>query len=94
MQVVQEICRLSTALPVGPTTSHKFFTALREAFRRYPQAKWFFLIDDDTYVSAHNLMRVLAPLDHSSVFYGGGTMFFNGCGVRLIGSGPRFCHGG
>jgi hypothetical protein len=73
---------------------HKFFTALREAFRRYPQAKWFFLIDDDTYVSAHNLMRVLAPLDHSSVFYGGGTMFFNGCGVRLIGSGPRFCHGG
>lgn len=73
---------------------HKFFTALREAFRRHPHAKWFFLIDDDTYVSAHNLLRVLALLNHADVFYGGATMFFSGCGVRILGSGPRFCHGG
>jgi hypothetical protein len=74
---------------------HKFFTALREAYRRHPQAKWFFMIDDDTYVSSHNLLRVLAQLDAATPVFAGSTMFFNGCGVQLtLGGGPRFCHGG
>ena len=76
---------------------YKFLVSFRRAFEMFPNATWFFMIDDDTYVSARNLASVLAKRhDPVNGIYAGNVM---GCNCCDAGRTPRykqmlFAHGG
>lgn len=76
----------------------KNFPAFREAYRLFPDAKWYFMLDDDTFVSARNLATyVLALTDTATGVYQGNLMGFNGCGLNSAHPPvhtPLFGHGG
>lgn len=62
------------------------------------------MIDDDTYILKHNLAELLSTYDHRKPYYFGNANVFNGCdgivkfylpiGVKNMGDGPSFAHGG
>ena len=76
---------------------HKNLPAFRRAMQLYPQAKWYFMIDDDTYVSARNLAAFVAKTpDTANGIYSGNIM---GCACCGAGQNERyrqvlFAHGG
>lgn len=84
------------ALPGWHTDQHKNLPAFRRAFELFPQAKWFFMIDDDTYVSARNLARFVTARNSSAGVYAGNVMGCNCCeaGKSARYSPVRFAHGG
>ena len=49
----------------------KNFPALIDLHRRFPQQKWIFFHDDDTYVFIENLLTGLGKYDHNRDFYVG-----------------------
>ncbi|KAI9189790.1 hypothetical protein H9P43_001223 [Blastocladiella emersonii ATCC 22665] len=75
--------------------AYKNIPAVREMYHRYPDAKWYIMIDDDTYVFMENLHRVLSALDPSEPHYVGAPNHFRDCdGITKLGDGPMFAHGG
>nr|KAJ3404280.1 hypothetical protein HK105_003929 [Polyrhizophydium stewartii] len=75
--------------------AHKNLPGFRELFSRFPDADWFVMIDDDTFMFMDNLQRSLAHLDPDGEHYiGSRTMFFGCDGVTRMGDGPGFAHGG
>ncbi|TPX57601.1 hypothetical protein PhCBS80983_g03742 [Powellomyces hirtus] len=74
---------------------HKNLPGFRELWNRFPNAEWFVMIDDDTYVFLDNLADRLAMYDPDGKHYFGAKTQFVGCdGVRQWGAGPYFAHGG
>lgn len=61
--------------------AHKNLPALEYLMQQFPNAKWFLLIDDDTYLFKHNLKRFLTSLNSSDSHYIGTPYTFNGCGL-------------
>ncbi|KAL7749893.1 hypothetical protein RI367_004769 [Sorochytrium milnesiophthora] len=75
--------------------AHKNLPAFREMYHRYPDGKWYVMIDDDTYMFMENLHVFLRGFNHSEPWYLGAPNHFRGCdGVRKLGEGPPFGHGG
>lgn len=59
--------------------------------RRFPDASWYILADDDTYVFMANARHVAKKLDPVKGHYLGYAMHFRGCaGVKDFGEGPLF----
>jgi hypothetical protein len=66
-----------------------------ELYNHFPDAKWFILIDDDTYLFMENVHEYLSQFDHTMPYYLGNPNMFVGCdGVSEFGQGPLFAHGG
>lgn len=65
--------------------------ALQLAYNRFPDAKWFFLIDDDTYVHTHNFLHWLDMLDPDIDHWTGGLVplqfFVHGGGGTVLSRG-------
>ena len=73
----------------------KNLPGIKKLFETFPNAKWYIMIDDDTYLFRHNLLANLANYDHQKRFYFGSATKFMGCdGVTKFGQGPAFAHGG
>lgn len=85
------------AAPGWHTDQHKNLPAFRRAFELFPSARWYFMIDDDTYVSARNLALFVNTRTNSTAsVYAGNIM---GCNCCDAGKTPRyrpvrFAHGG
>ncbi|KAI8589466.1 hypothetical protein BDZ88DRAFT_462109 [Geranomyces variabilis] len=74
---------------------HKNLPGFRELWNRFPDAEWFVMIDDDTYVFFDNLADRLSIYDPDGAHYFGAKTQFIGCdGIRQWGAGPYFAHGG
>ncbi|TPX71523.1 hypothetical protein SpCBS45565_g01062 [Spizellomyces sp. 'palustris'] len=74
---------------------NKNLPGFRELWTHFPDADWFVMIDDDTYVFFDNLADILKEFDPKEVFYIGAKNMFIGCdGVKNWGEGPYFAHGG
>ncbi|KAJ3099692.1 hypothetical protein HDU97_002861 [Phlyctochytrium planicorne] len=75
--------------------AHKNLPGFRELYKMYPNADWYLMIDDDTYVFMDNVHTMLSKLDPSHPWYIGNANVFVGCdGVSKFGEGPLFAHGG
>ncbi|KAI9141771.1 hypothetical protein BKA69DRAFT_1028188 [Paraphysoderma sedebokerense] len=75
--------------------AHKFLSGYRQLYLKFPDAKWYIMIDDDSYVFMENLHYYLQKLDPSKPYYIGSPTSFVGCdGVNNFGDGPEFAHGG
>ncbi|KAI9164464.1 hypothetical protein H9P43_008315 [Blastocladiella emersonii ATCC 22665] len=75
--------------------ANKFLPGLRALYDEHPDADWYILVDDDTYLAMENVHRALSPLDASHPHYFGAGASFAGCdGVTRFGDGPTFAHGG
>jgi hypothetical protein len=61
------------------TDAHKNLPGFREAYLRYPDMDWYFMIDDDTYVLWNNLFDVLDSYDPSKPWYMGLVYHYVGC---------------
>jgi hypothetical protein len=76
----------------------KNIPAVVEAFRLFPNASFYLMIDDDTFLSARNLAAHLADLHDDDVgIYQGNAMGFTGCGATDATPDwkkPLFAHGG
>lgn len=75
--------------------AHKNFPGYRELWTRFPDADWFFMLDDDSYVYWDHFERAHASKNPDDVHYIGSSNMFVGCdGVKKFGDGPLFGHGG
>ncbi|KAJ3042522.1 hypothetical protein HDV00_007056 [Rhizophlyctis rosea] len=75
--------------------AHKNLPGLRELWSRFPDAKWYFMVDDDTYVFWENMRLALSTINADEPHYYGAKNVFKGCdGVKKFGDGPHFAHGG
>ena len=75
--------------------AHKNLPGFRYLFESYPDALWYFMIDDDTYLFIDNLVKLLEPYDPYKPHYFGAHNLFVGCdGVKTFEEGPPFAHGG
>ncbi|KAJ3016281.1 hypothetical protein HKX48_004128 [Thoreauomyces humboldtii] len=74
---------------------HKNLPGLQELWERFPDASWFVMVDDDSYVFFDNLLGRLNMYDPDGRHYFGAKTQFVGCdGVTSWGAGPFFAHGG
>jgi len=75
--------------------AHKFLPGFKILNDRFPHAKWYVMIDDDTYLIMRNLAHLLKAYDPSKPYYIGNGNVFVGCdNVKKFGEGPSFAHGG
>ncbi|KAJ3016416.1 UNVERIFIED_CONTAM: hypothetical protein HDU68_012227 [Siphonaria sp. JEL0065] len=75
--------------------ANKNLPGLKKLYETYPDANWFMMIDDDTYVFVDNLVDYLSTLDPQTPYYIGRANSFVGCaGIVNHGDGPEFAHGG
>ncbi|KAJ3193379.1 hypothetical protein HK101_004933 [Irineochytrium annulatum] len=75
--------------------AHKNLPGFQLLYTTYPDADWYVMIDDDTYLFMTNLDNFLKGKDPEEPFYTGNANVFVGCdGVRNFGEGPSFAHGG
>lgn len=76
--------------------AHKNLPGYRALYQKFPNAEWFVMIDDDTYVFLDNLQTFLKKHDPNKNHYFGSANMFEGCdGVSVLGEGgPLFAHGG
>ncbi|KAJ1555098.1 hypothetical protein HK405_003255, partial [Cladochytrium tenue] len=75
--------------------AHKNLPGIRLLRERFPDANWYLMIDDDTYVFLDNLMDFVATRDPAVPLYTGNRQVFVGCdGVKRISDSPGFAHGG
>ena len=73
----------------------KNFNGFKKMHIDFPDSKWFIMLDDDTYLFKNNLLKHLKTLDYKKPIYIGAPNNFKGCdGVRAMGDGPLFAHGG
>ena len=64
-------------------------------YRNFPNAHWYVMIDDDTYLFLDNLEISLKSRNWNEPHYLGVPTYFSGCdGVSKFGDGPFFAHGG
>ncbi|KAI8826507.1 hypothetical protein BJ741DRAFT_630874 [Chytriomyces cf. hyalinus JEL632] len=61
------------------TDAHKNLPGFRLLFEKFPDADFFMMIDDDTYVFLDNLQRYLSRYDSSQKLYFGQANRFRGC---------------
>ncbi|KAI8817974.1 uncharacterized protein EV422DRAFT_499426, partial [Fimicolochytrium jonesii] len=74
---------------------HKNLPGFRELYTRFPDAAWYIMLDDDTYVFFDNLADRLSIYDPDIPHYFGAKTQFVGCdNVWAWGQGPYFAHGG
>ena len=73
--------------------AHKNLPALKYLIKHYPNAEWYLLIDDDTYVFKQNLKNYLSTLNSSENHYIGVPYTFSGCEVREDVKSPSFAQG-
>lgn len=63
-------------------------------YEKYPNAKWFIMIDDDTFLLLPNLNILLEQFSPDEEHYFGSDTMFKGCdNVQNFGEGPSFAHG-
>ncbi|KAJ3372263.1 hypothetical protein GGF31_002121 [Allomyces arbusculus] len=75
--------------------AHKFIPGALAMYDRYPNAKWYLILDDDTYMFMENLHVILDQLDGDQVYYFGKYYPSGGCpGGTVWPDGPVFAHGG
>ncbi|KNE55148.1 hypothetical protein AMAG_01071 [Allomyces macrogynus ATCC 38327] len=75
--------------------AHKFIPGALAMYDKYPHAKWYLILDDDTYMFMENLHLILAHLDGDQVYYFGKYYPSGGCpGGVVWPDGPVFAHGG
>lgn len=75
--------------------AHKNLPGFKVLHDRFPNADWYLMIDDDTYLFKENLKALLSQYDPSLPHYIGSGNVFMGCdGVTKWGDGPSFAHGG
>ncbi|KAJ3326267.1 hypothetical protein HDV06_000143 [Boothiomyces sp. JEL0866] len=75
--------------------AHKNLPGFRQLYEHYPNADWYIMIDDDTYVFMENLHFRLAHFKPEKPYYFGSANVFTGCdSVKKLGKGPFFAHGG
>ncbi|KAI9143814.1 hypothetical protein BKA69DRAFT_1059164 [Paraphysoderma sedebokerense] len=75
--------------------AHKFLPGYRQLYLKFQDAKWYIMVDDDSYVFMENLHYHLQKLDPHTPYYIGAPTTFMGCdGVKKFGDGPLFAHGG
>ncbi|KAJ3262026.1 hypothetical protein HK103_003869 [Boothiomyces macroporosus] len=75
--------------------AHKNLPGFRQLYEHYPNADWYVMIDDDTYVFMENLHFRLAHFKPDKPYYFGSANVFTGCdSVKKLGTGPFFAHGG
>jgi len=75
--------------------AHKNLPGFIHLWNRFPDADWYFMIDDDTYMFFANVMNGLKDLDPEVQHYWGSPTMFVGCdGITRYGDGPNFAHGG
>eukprot|EP00842_Homolaphlyctis_polyrhiza_P001503 jgi/Hompol1/2353/HPOL_005962-RA len=75
--------------------AHKNLPGFRKLWATFPDAKWYMMIDDDTYVFFENLLDMLNMYDAEKPLYMGSHNVFRGCdNVYRLGDGPGFAHGG
>ncbi|KAJ3304497.1 hypothetical protein HDV03_002706 [Kappamyces sp. JEL0829] len=73
----------------------KNIPGFKALYSRYPDADWYIMIDDDTYVFMDNLKALLDTLDPTQPHYLGAVTNFVGCdGVTEWEDAPYFAHGG
>ncbi|MQM20227.1 hypothetical protein Taro_053243 [Colocasia esculenta] len=98
IRVSEDISRFRYTNPTGHPSGLRIARIVAETFRLglYRDARWFVMCDDDTIVSPHNLVAVLAKYDWREMVYVGGSseshsantyfshgMAFGGGGVAL-----------
>lgn len=66
---------------------YKFIPILADAYKRFPEAKWYINIEADTYLFMNNFLRWLAPMDPTSQ-----SLF--GSPVHIDDARTWFAHGG
>ncbi|KAJ3353889.1 hypothetical protein GGF32_002747 [Allomyces javanicus] len=75
--------------------AHKFIPGALAMYDQYPNAKWYLILDDDTYMFMENLHLILDQLDGDQVYYFGKYYPSGGCpGGVVWPDGPVFAHGG
>ncbi|KAJ3365720.1 hypothetical protein HDU91_002088 [Kappamyces sp. JEL0680] len=75
--------------------AHKNLPGFRELFRRFPEAKWYMMVDDDSYVFLDNLDSFLQDFNSSLPYYFGAGNTFSDCdGVQSWRHSTAFAHGG
>ncbi|KAJ3386734.1 hypothetical protein HDU92_002323 [Lobulomyces angularis] len=75
--------------------AHKNLPGFVKLYTKFPNAKWYIMIDDDTYLFMSNLDAVLDQFNSEEEHYFGSDTMFKGCdGVTKFGDGPKFAHGG
>lgn len=73
----------------------KNMPGMKELYNRFPDADWYIMIDDDTYVFMDNLKTALNKYDPNEPYYLGAATNFIGCdGITEWGTSPYFAHGG
>ena len=74
----------------------KNIPALVATWARFPRRDWYFMVDDDTWVSLPNLAALVAPLNASEVHYLGNPYVISGygCDNLRVEDGRLFNHGG
>lgn len=55
--------------------AYKYIPGFRQALHRFPKAKWFYTIDDDTFVQTRSLLQHLDMLDPTAEVYTGHYMW-------------------
>lgn len=75
--------------------THKNLPGFRELLKRYPDAEWFMMIDDDSYVFMENLDSFVSSYNSSLAYYFGAGNTFTHCdSVMDWRHSTIFAHGG
>ncbi|RKO86961.1 hypothetical protein BDK51DRAFT_26581, partial [Blyttiomyces helicus] len=75
--------------------AHKNLPAWKVLFDKFPNAEWYFMIDDDTFVLFENLLTFITDYDPTQLWFLGAANVFIGCdNIKRFGTGPFFAHGG
>ncbi|KAJ3120730.1 hypothetical protein HK098_004270 [Nowakowskiella sp. JEL0407] len=75
--------------------AHKNLPGFRLLYEKFPNARWYMMIDDDTYLYTDNLIQEVERLNWNDDYYMGAPNKFKGCdGVKDIHQSPLFAHGG
>ncbi len=70
--------------PGWQSDAHKNLPGFRELYKRFPKAKWYIMIDDDTYLIKTNLIFELNKYNSEFPWYFGLPNYFKGCDGEII----------
>jgi Fringe-like len=74
--------------------AHKNLPGFVDLYTNFPDADWYMMIDDDTFVDLANLEDYLKRYNSNEEHYFGNAGVFAGCdGITEFGKGPYFAHG-
>ena len=72
--------------------THKNIPGFRRMYYEFPNAYWYIMFDDDSYIFKNNLISHLKTLDHTQPLYLGNGLGLSTCGDNSVGG--LFAHGG